>query len=169
MKIAYRISEQDYMDAQSLYLANLRPRYRRFLRSLRPWVGALAVIINVAYIVLVPERNLALSVIGFLIGFYLIYCSHFAIRRFVRRSYRNNPHYKHDFTADISESGVHVVTATDDSQSKWGSFVRFLESDRIFMLFYSELTFIIFPKRAFAPGETEQCRELLRSNIPTPK
>jgi YcxB-like protein len=169
MKIVYRISEQDFMDAQRLYLANLRPRYRRFVRSLMPWIGALVLIIQIAYIILVPERNLALSVIGFLIGFYLIYCGHFAIRRSVRRFYRNNLHYKHEFTADISESGVHIVTAVDDSQSKWEGFVRFLESDRIFMLFYSELTFIIFPKHAFAPGEAEQFRELLRSNIPTSK
>ena len=157
------------MDVQSLYLANLRPRYRRFLRRLMPWVGAFAVIIEVAYIVLVPERNLALAVVGFLIGFYLIYCGHFAIRRSARRYFRNNPHYKHDFTADISEAGVHVVTPTDDTQSKWGGFVRFLESDRIFLLFYSELTFIIFPKHAFAPGEAEQFHELLRLNIPASK
>jgi hypothetical protein len=169
MKLTYRISEQDYMDAQSLYLANLRPRYRRFVRSLMPWVGAFVVIIEVAYIVLVPERSLALLVIGFLIGFYLLYCGHFAVRRYFRRLYRNNPHYKHGFTADISEDGIHIVTATDDSQSKWGSFVRFLESDKIFMLFHSEWIFIVFPKRAFAPGEVEQFRELLRFNIPTPK
>ena len=169
MKIVYRVSEQDYVDAQRLYLANLRPRYRRFVRSLMPWVGALVVIVQVAYIILVPDRNLAFSIIGFLIGFYLLYCGHFAVRRSARRYFRNNPHYKHDFTADISENGVHVVTPTDDTQSKWGGFVRFLESDRIFMLFYSELTFIIFPKHAFAPGEAEQFRELLRVNIPTPK
>jgi len=169
MKIVYRITEQDYLDAQKLFFANQQPSYRRISRKVMPWVGGLLLIQAGVDLLAFRRHNWSIVTLCLLIGIYLLYCGHFAIRRFVRRSYRTNPHYKNDLTADISEGGVHVVTATDDSLSQWGSFVRFLESDRIFVLFYSEFTFIIFPKRAFALGEAEQFRELAKLNIPAQK
>jgi hypothetical protein len=40
-----------------------------------------------------------------------------------------------------------------------------LESDKIFVLFHSEEIFEVYPKRAFELAESQQFRELLRSNI----
>jgi hypothetical protein len=54
---------------------------------------------------------------------------------------------------------------TAEAQLKWGNFIRFLESDDIFMLFHSDLIFNILPKRAFAADEIDQFRELLRRKI----
>ena len=168
MKIVYRITEQDYLEAAKLFFANQKPP-RRVFRKVMPWVGGLLLFEAGVYLLAFPSHNWAIVALFLLLGVYLLYCGYFAIRRFVRRAYRSNPHFKDDSTADISDSGVHIVTATRDSLSKWGSFVRFLESDRIFVLFYSEFIFIIFPKRAFAPGEVEQLRELLTLNVASAK
>ena len=83
-----------------------------------------------------------------------------------RTLYRDNPRRGQEITADISEDGVHVVTATADSKLKWDSIVRFLESDKIFMFFYSEWSFSIVPKSAFAQNEIDLFRDLLRRKIP---
>jgi hypothetical protein len=99
-----------------------------------------------------------------MIGAYFLYCG-FALRRYFRRSYQKDRRFQHDFTADVSEEGVHFVTPNSDSRVKWGGSVRFLESDEIFMLFHAEWVFSIIPKRAFAPGETDQFRDLLRRHI----
>jgi hypothetical protein len=48
---------------------------------------------------------------------------------------------------------------------KWSSFVRFLESNDIFMVFIAPLNFIVFPKRAFAAGEANEFRLLLQRNV----
>jgi len=49
---------------------------------------------------------------------------------------------------------------------KWDNFVRFLESDDIFVLFHSDLIFNILPKRAFTTDEVDRFRELILRKIP---
>ena len=170
MRIVYRISEEDYMGARDLFVANERPYYRRLSRRLMPWLGGFILIAQLVYLAEVPGRDPVLVGIGFLIGLYLLYCG-FAMRRYFRLRYRKDRRFQNDSTADISESGIHIVTPTDDCQMKWASFVRFLESDNIFMVFNAEWIFHVFPKRAFAPGEADEFRDLLRRNVSpgTPK
>ncbi|MBZ5721443.1 MAG: YcxB family protein [Acidobacteriia bacterium] len=167
MKIAYRISEQDYMNAHDLFVANEKPLYRRFSRRLMPWLGAFVLALQAFFLIVEPHRDLVLVVVGCLVGLLLLYLG-FALRRYFRRAYQKDHRYKHDFTAEISDEGIHVVTPFSDSQLKWNSFVRFLESANIFMVFVAEWNFIVFPKRAFAPGEADQFRALLQHNIAPP-
>jgi hypothetical protein len=165
MKIGYRITEQDYVGARDLFLANEKPVYRRFSRRLMPWVGGVLLATQVTYLMVVPDANRAAAGFGSAIGIYFLYCG-FALHRYFRRSYRKDRRFQNDFTTDISEDGVHIVMPTADAQIKWENFVRFLESDDIFMLFHSDLIFNILPKRAFAPGEVDRFRELLHRKIP---
>jgi hypothetical protein len=164
MRIVYRITEQDYVNACDLFVAN-EPVYRRLSRRLMPWIGGILLLIQIVYIVSVPDANRAAVGFGSAISVYFLYCS-FALRRYFRRRFRKDRRFQHDFTTDILEDGIHVVTPTAESQMKWENFVRFLESSDIFMLFHSDLIFNILPKRAFAAGEVDSFRELLRRKIP---
>jgi hypothetical protein len=168
MKIVYRISEQDYMRAHDLFRANEKPLHRRFSRRLMPWFGALLIATQVVYLVVVSDRDPVLSIIGFIVGFFFLYCG-FALRRYFRRSYQKDQRFKHEFTAEISDEGIEIVTAFSESKMKWPSFVRFLESDEIFMLFLAQWLFLIFPKRAFVAGEANQFRTMLRRNVTSPE
>lgn len=165
MKIFYRITEEDYVGAHDLFAANEMPLYRRVSRLLLPWFGAVILLIQLAYLIVVPNPNLVLLSLGFLVGIYFLYCS-FALRRYFRRRFRNDRRFRHDFTADISDEGIHITSPSEDSQVKWSGFIRALESDKIFMLFHAEWIFSIFPKRAFGAGEVELFHELVRRNIP---
>jgi hypothetical protein len=165
MRIVYRISEEDYVGARDLFAANEKPWYRRVSRRLLPWLGGLGIVLLLLrYVVVFPDRNPVVTAAGLMIGAYFLYCG-FALRRYFRRSYQKDRRFQHDFTADVSEEGVHFVTPNSDSRVKWGGFVRFLESDEIFMLFHAEWVFSIIPKRAFAPGETDHFRDPLRRHI----
>jgi hypothetical protein len=164
MKIVYRISEHDFMEARDLFIANEKPWYRRVSRQLLPWIGGLVLLMQVFYLIVVPHRDLGFIVIGFLVGFYLLYCG-FALRRYFRRLYQKDQRFKHEFAAEISEQDIHVITPFADSHMKWNGFVRFLESDDIFMVFIAQWDLVIFPKRAFAPGDEGIFRALLQHNI----
>lgn len=107
MKIVYRITEQDYLEATKLFFANQKPSYRRISRKAMPWIGGLLLIEAGVDLVAFRRHNWTFVTICLLLGIYLLYCGHFAIRRFVQRSYRSNPHFKNDLTADISERGAH--------------------------------------------------------------
>lgn len=111
-----------------------------------------------------PHRDIGFTVIGSLVGFYLLYCG-FALRRYFRRLYQTDPRFKHDFTAEFSEQDIHVITPFADSHMKWNGFFRFLESDDIFMVFITQWNFLILPKRAFAPGEADVFRTTIQHNI----
>jgi hypothetical protein len=131
MRIVYRISEEDYVGARDLFAANEKPWYRRVSRRLLPWLGGLGIVLLLLrYVVVFPDRNPVVTAAGLMIGAYFLYCG-FALRRYFRRSYQKDRRFQHDFTADVSEEGVHFVTPNSDSRVKWGGFVRFLESDEI--------------------------------------
>jgi hypothetical protein len=57
-------------------------------------------------------------------------------------------------------------SATFDANLKWGLFLRFLESDRVFLLHQTARSFNMLPKAAFAPAEMEEFRQLLRRKLP---
>ena len=157
MRIVYTISEEDFMGAYDLYVAGEK-WYRRWSRRMMPWEGGLFLIIGITSLVLTRDR--ALPGFLFLMGAYFLYCG-FALRRYFRKRYRTDQRYRHDFSAEITEEGIHFVTVFEDTQMKWGSVIRYSESDRIFMLFHSALIFTIIPKRAFGPGDADMFRELL--------
>jgi hypothetical protein len=160
MKITYRISEKDYMEARDLFIANELPRYRRVSRRVLPWLGGIVVLEQVLYLVFIPQPNVPLVIVGFMIGLYLLYCG-LALRRYFRRLYQKDHRFKHDFTAEVSEQGIRVITPFSDGLVRWNGFVRFLESNEIFLLFISHWNFVVFPKRAFGPGEAYEFRATL--------
>jgi uncharacterized membrane protein len=167
MKIVYRVGEQDFVGARKFFVANEKPWYRRFSRRVLPWIGASVLVMQVVYLVVKPHRDFGVVVIGFLVGLYFLYCG-LALPRYFRRAYQKDHRFKHDFTAEISDQGIHLVTPFSEAQMKWNSFVRFLESNDIFMVFIAQWSFILFPKRAFAPGGADEFRELLQRNIAPP-
>ena len=132
-------------------------------RRTMPWMGASIILSSIVIFAFGRDRFEAVPLA--LIGVYFLYCG-FALRPFFKKLYRRDPRYRHEITADITEDEVHVVTSAADTRLKWESIVRFLESDKIFMLFYSEWSFSVVPKNAFASGEVEIFRDLLRRKIP---
>lgn len=162
MKIVYRVTEEDFMEAHNLFVKNEKWS-RRLSRRIMPWMGASITLSSIVIFAFGKDRFEAVPFA--LIGVYFLYCG-FALRPFFKKLYRRDPRYSHEITADITEDGVHVVTSAADTRLKWDSIVRFLESDTIFMLFYSEWSFSVVPKNAFAPGEVEIFRDLLQRKIP---
>jgi hypothetical protein len=164
MKIVYRITEQDFVEARDLFIANEKPWYRKLSRLLLPWIGAFVILMQVFDLAVEPHRDFALTVILFAVGFYFVYCG-LALRLYFRRLYRKDHRFKHDFTTEVSEQGIRVITPYSDSQLRWNGLVRFLESSDIFMVFIAHWNFLIFPKRAFAPGEADEFRAALQRNV----
>ncbi len=164
MNVTYRVTEQDYVEACRLFLANETPLYRRYSRRAMPWIGAVVLVTHIAVLAIVPRPEMVLVIPGLLIGCYLLYCG-FAIRRHFRRLFRKDRRFQHEFTAAISDEGIQIATPFSDSQMKWTTFVRFLESDQIFMVFIAEWLFLVFPKRAFVPAEAELFRAQLQQKI----
>jgi hypothetical protein len=78
MKIVYRVSEQDFVDAYDLFAAN-EPWYRRYSRRSLACFGACVLATEVYYLIEVPHWKIGLVLIGPAVGFSLLYCG-FALR-----------------------------------------------------------------------------------------
>ncbi len=161
IKIVYRINESDYMVAHDLYVANEK-WIRRWSRRAMPWEGALFLIAGIASLIFTPDRTG--PTLLFLMGIFFLYCG-FALRRYFRKRYRTDQRFRHDFTLQISENGLHFLTPSSETRASWDAVVRYLESQDIFMLFSAPMIFSIIPKRAFAPGEADTFRDLLDKNL----
>ena len=72
VKIVYRISEQDFMEARELFIANERPWYRKFSRFLMPWISGAVLLMHMVYLIVVPNRDI-FTVISLMVGF--TYCT----------------------------------------------------------------------------------------------
>lgn len=162
MVIVYRISEEDFTEAQKLFMSGQK-RLRRWARRLMPWEGGFSLIVGVAGFFTTRDRVVPTFLC--LVGVYLLYCS-FAIRRYFRRLYRTDQRYKHDIKAEVSEDGIHFETPFADSHMKWASVVRWLESEKVFILFHSLMQFSIIPKHAFKAEDIDAFRELLGRMAP---
>jgi hypothetical protein len=165
MKIVYRLCEEDSTEAYNLFGKGERLR-RRFMRRISPWMDSFVAIVGIVGAIVTRGEGLFLLLA--VIGIYFLYRD-FALRRHFKARYKTDRRYNQDFSAEISDDGIRVLTPFEDSRMKWGSIVRYLESDKIFMLFHSTLIFTIIPKRAFASGEAHRFRELLGRNIQASK
>ncbi|HEX4487046.1 MAG TPA: YcxB family protein [Terriglobales bacterium] len=163
MKIVYRISEADYVDARNLFAAN-EPWYRRIVRRVSPVIGVLLLLTMTVCAIVVRPLDLGLIAIGYLTGAFLFFQG-FALRLYFRKAYRKDRRFENDFTAEIHDEGIHISTSFANSQMKWVSFIRVLESANIFMLFVAPWQFLVFPKRSFAPEQVGEFRSLLQLHV----
>ena len=167
MRILYRISREDFIDAQKLHRSKGHGAFARAI------VIASKVLVVTAFLVLLilaavtRDRkvwsNLApliiLSVVWTLVMWVWLPFNW-------RRSYAKDRRLKHEITADISDNGIHMESSDFDSNLKWGLFTRFLESERVFLLYQTNRMFNLFPKSAFTGGEIEEFRQLAGRKLP---
>jgi hypothetical protein len=137
---------------------------QKLIRKLFPWAGGIMLVTQALYLIIVPNRDPVLIVAGCSVGLFLLYCG-FGLRLSFRKSYRNDRRFKDEFTANISTEDVHIVTPFADSHMKWSTFVRFLESDSVFMVFIAQWNFLVLPKRSFTAEQADEFRRLLQQNV----
>ena len=160
MKISYRITPETYVEAQKLHAAKGAPISQRILKFVFPPFFLLIGAITAVWGSFGPN-SWGMLVFG-------VFC---AIVFWIlpvwqwKRMYAKDRRYQEDYTADISEDGIRFEGATSDGNVKWARYTRFLESDKLFLLYQSPQLFNMFPKSAFGPGEADQFRELLKRKL----
>jgi hypothetical protein len=167
MRISYRITREDFIEAQKLHLSKgasaLTRAGRLIIRVLV--VSIFVVLLALAFVIKDAKLWSSLEPLLFIDVFWAVVIWVWMPFN-LRRTYARDRRLQDEITADITEDGIHFNTAMSDSNLKWGLFVRVLESDRIFVLYRSRQLSNAFPKRAFGPGEADQFRELLRQKLP---
>jgi hypothetical protein len=167
MKITYHITREDFIDAQKLHRSKSPRRIVRGLVLVAKVCVVAVLILLIVLAAVIRDRNIWLTyapLVGLLVVWVLLYWVWAPFNW--RRTYTKDRRLQDAFTVDISEEGVQMGSATFDANLKWGLFLRFLESDRVFLLYQTNRMFNLLPKSAFAPAEVEEFRQLLRRKLP---
>ncbi len=97
----------------------------------------------------------------------------FAIFRFLRTAHRRSwdaqPHLRLPQALEQTERGLRFTVDGGRStfDATWPAFTKFRESQNLFLLYLSDVSFEMVPKRALAePGQVEAFRQLLERHVP---
>ncbi len=164
MKITYRITADEYADAQRAHCSS-KPSWRWRTR-ISIAVAVLLLAGSVAVTIFDPEMGVMMRPVVIILSIW--FCL-FLLRygNFLWRwQYKKNDSLKRECTAEINDEGVTSSTEAAHSEMKWISFIRWYEGKNVFLLYQQPRIFNIVPKRAFGPGELEQFRDLLQRKIP---
>lgn len=70
-----------------------------------------------------------------------------------------------EILAEINDDGMTIQTKDSRAELKWSSFMKYLESRNLFVVYQSAQLMNVFPKRAFSAEQVEVFRDLLRRNL----
>ncbi len=152
MRVAYKLSENDLIEAQG--------RHGGVWTKAIPIVGLLLILTGLGSIALNPKQN-AGAILPILIGLWFLFGS----RMSIRRSFRRDNRLQQQFEAVVSQDGIDISSPTGSSKYEWSAFTRYVESKNLFLVYQAPRVFNVFPKRAFAPGEEESFRGLLSERV----
>jgi hypothetical protein len=83
-----------------------------------------------------------------------------------RREFAQRKDLRHPFTFEPDTSGLRVTSAALSGTKPWSDYLKWKEDRSVFLLYMSDRTFTIMPKRFFASPQDEQAfRELVSGNI----
>jgi hypothetical protein len=82
-----------------------------------------------------------------------------------RRQFRNTPSARGQITLDLQDGGLHFRSTNTDGSVSWQHYIKWIEDERVFVLFSSPLIFVLVPKRAFDPGQLALFKDTLRQKI----
>lgn len=112
------------------------------------------------------KLNLVFAIVGATLIAYASVVSSIQFRYRVKRNWDRYPKIKKEFNIVVSVEGVETMDDKGNpSHSAWNSFLRFGESESLFLLYLSPLLPLCLPKRLIPAAELSGLRELLSSAI----
>jgi len=149
MQVTYKLTEKDVLEAASTGAV----RSISIIGFLMVAMGTFSMVTrSISY-----GPGLALIAIGLFFAF--------GTRLQLRASFRRDDKLQGQFEAVISEDFIEVSGPSATSKYDWSSFIRYVESKNLFLLYQSQHAFNIFPKRAFTSADLDLFRSILQENL----
>ncbi len=148
MRFTY--TEQEYLAA-----AELHARWSKKKQMLV--VGGVIVILCLALGLYGTQHSylsgaLVLGLIGGFVGGCLM---RFGVYRWrTRRTFAQHKSIRREFQMTWNEQGIILQTGADHSSFPWSEFLKWKESDDLFLLYGTDIMFNMVPKRVFASSES---------------
>ncbi len=152
VRAIYSLTEKDLLEAQT--------RHEGILSRLIQGFGVFLIAGGMMQMFL-PGAQYAQSAIPILIGLGLALRLRLLARFAFKRDFAKLPQTE----TVISDSGIVFAGPNGSSNFNWSAFARYTESKHLFLLYPQSNIFNLIPKRALAPDDLLQVREILQRNL----
>jgi hypothetical protein len=155
MKLEYQLTLNDCLEANQGH-----GKSQRFFL----WIVSIVMtILGLICIIISPDEPM--SYFCLLLGLFLIPFLDLRERHQVTSIWKSQPILQYPTIFEVNEERITVKNISFESHLKWQIYINFLETKNLFVLYETNSSFNILPKRAFISNEQlEQFRDLLRTN-----
>lgn len=164
MTINFQFILEDYQDAFRAHMRKGASLSTRWTLKIITVAGFLLVAMGIV-LVAAGQRNLSTWLTPALIGCMWIWIGMGRYPRAAKSQFTKNPMLQQPRTIEISADGVKTDAGVASSDMRWQAYLRFLESDKVFLLYTSPACFVIIPKRVLQPFQTDELRQILQTHI----
>ncbi len=164
MKINGQLTASDYLKAQYLHA---RPS-RAMAIAFGILVGLLALGFLAGFYIMLVDNNLsslwgfswpiALIIVVFLLYFFVM------LPMRVRRIYGQHKEMSSPFEHEITPEGLVSSNLYGYAKRPWANFIKWKENQDLFMLYVSDVQFILIPRRFIAPEQLAALHARLQEN-----
>ena len=164
IKIKFVLTADEFFAGQVVFNRFLAAPMARFNYRFAVPVGLLLFADGAAGFLLRWHVGLNLFLLAF--GAYLILCRVIIGPRRVKKEFTQYPDHGTDRSMEFNDEKMLVQTSHGKAELDWTRFTRFVETDRVFVVFAPPRMLYTIPKRIFSAEETNQFRELLQRKLP---
>ena len=155
MEARFACTLEDYLEAQRAYKGTFS-RYFFIVLGVTALVFALFVALTLTWTVGLP--------VG-LAGLYCVLLPTVVLPLYCKRDFHRHPGFIEETLFLAKEEGLRVEAGTGHGEVNWSAFTKYQETPNLFILYMGARLFRIVPKRAFAPHDVDEFRNLLARHL----
>jgi hypothetical protein len=155
----FRLTEAEFLDAQRLNFARGKGRTTDLL------LRASAVLPLAVAVVAGVLGQLVLALVMVVLAGLLAAYRWMLVPRSWRKLYREDSRWAHEIQIAPSEGGIRLDSPITHADVSWDAFERYVESDRMVLLYQAEGGVNILPKRAFEADELGRFLDLVHRKL----
>ncbi|MDP8170894.1 YcxB family protein [Pasteurella skyensis] len=159
MNIQYQITEQDYINANSISIRNRKKNWHSVVCGLSFFfiLGILGASFNDYY----PNQSYFLFIVIILLVGY----ARFIGKQTVKFEYANNAFIKQPMNLTVNEEGCLFVGEFSQERVHWNHIYQYIESKQYWLIHLSPYLIHIVPKAGLSEEEQQQFSTILQQNI----
>jgi len=163
MHIEYEISEKDFRDGQRLAIKGSKSLAIHWATFLPPSIG----LVTLIYIIKVAaSQGFSVRVVPGIVISVLFVLMPILTRQTQNKLYTKSSSLRGRISLDVDDAGLRFLGQTSSSNASWNHYSRFLENDKVFVLWQKdERLFNIVPKLVLTPEQTASLRQILQHHL----
>ena len=161
MKVDFTLTGDEFLEGQRVFNRQLASKLARFNYRFATPVAVLLILDGVVFLVL---AKVAIGLVLALWGAWTLANRKVLWPRRMRKEYTQYPDMQRSM--EFGDGGLAIQTSHGKSELLWSRMTRFVETEKVFVLFAPPRFLYTVPKRVFSVTELHEFRQLVQRNVP---